>query len=46
MCGPVRDFKKLHVWQRAMDLIDECYRVTNAFPSSERYALATQARLR
>jgi four helix bundle protein len=40
----IRDFKDLEVWQRAVDLVVESYRVTKAFPSEERYGLSAQVR--
>jgi four helix bundle protein len=40
----IRDFKDLEVWQRAMDLVVEIYRVTKSFPSDERYGLTAQLR--
>src|SRR5919197_5292852 len=41
---PVRGYKDLHVWQIAMDLVVEIYRVTTAFPRHETYGLAVQLR--
>ena len=40
----IRDFRDLVVWQRAMDLVVEVYRVTKSFPSEERYGLTAQLR--
>jgi len=40
----IRDFKDLEVWQRAVDLVVESYRITKAFPSEERYGLTAQVR--
>jgi four helix bundle protein len=40
----IRDFKDLEVWQRAVDLVVESYRITKAFPSEERYGLSAQVR--
>ena len=37
-------FEKLVVWQRGMDLVVEVYRVTNAYPSDERFGLTPQTR--
>ncbi len=31
-------------WQAAMDVVENCYRVTKAFPSAERYGLTAQMR--
>ena len=38
------DFKQLKAWQDAMDLIDEVYRESAVFPTSERYGLQSQLR--
>ncbi len=37
-----KSYKDLEVWQRAMDLVVECYRVTQGFPKSEVYGLTNQ----
>ena len=37
-------YEKLTVWKLADDLVLEVYRVTTAFPLSEKYALALQLR--
>jgi four helix bundle protein len=39
----MRDFKKLLIWQKAMDLIVEVYKTVGSFPSEERYGLRAQA---
>ncbi len=36
------NFKKLHIWKEAMDLIDENYLLTATLPDYERYGLRTQ----
>jgi len=41
---PVRTFRDLIAWQRAMDLAIEVYKVTLRFPSDEKFALTTQIR--
>jgi four helix bundle protein len=41
---PRKHFKDLIVWQRAMQLVKEVYRVTGEFPASERYSLSDQMR--
>lgn len=38
------DYRRLVAWQRAYALVLEVYRVTNGFPSAERYGLTSQAR--
>lgn len=40
----VRDFRDLEVWQRAMELVVEVYRLSKSFPSEERYGLTAQLR--
>ena len=37
-------FRKLAVWQKAMDLIGEVYRITTSFPKEELYGLTSQLR--
>lgn len=38
------DYKQLKVWQRAMDLTEEIYRVVKFLPREETYALSDQLR--
>ena len=40
----VRDYRELIVWQKAMDLVIEAYRLTRAFPREELYGLTNQVR--
>jgi len=40
----IRNHRDLVVWQRAMDLIAESYRLTDRFPREERYGLAQQVK--
>ncbi len=40
----VTDYKDLEVWQRAIGLCQEIYRLTEAFPERERYGLSAQMR--
>jgi len=42
--APVRSYRDLRVWKDAMDLAEETYRATEAFPHQERYGLVTQLR--
>jgi four helix bundle protein len=42
--GTVRSYKDLSVWQKAMDLVQECYRVTESFPRAEEFGLKSQIR--
>src|SRR5512135_1111030 len=37
-------YSELVVWQKAMDLVTEIYRITGDFPSEERFGLSAQAR--
>ncbi len=39
--GP-KSYRDLDVWQKAMDLVVECYRATRGFPTSETFGLAAQ----
>ena len=36
------NFKKLQIWQLAIELIDENYKLTSTFPDYEKYGLRTQ----
>ena len=38
----VRNHRDLLVWQRAMELVVECYQLTRSFPKSETYGLSSQ----
>ncbi len=38
----LRSYRDLEVWQKAMDLVVECYQVTKLFPQSELYGLTSQ----
>ncbi|MGO9210104.1 MAG: four helix bundle protein [Terriglobales bacterium] len=37
-------FKDLIAWQKAMDLVEQVYRLTEAFPARENYGLSNQLR--
>ena len=37
-------YEGLIVWQRGMEFVAECYRISNAFPRSEQFGLTTQLR--
>ncbi len=41
---PIRDFKDLEVWRAARQLRKEIYRVAQALPDFEKFALASQLR--
>lgn len=38
------DFSKLQIWARSMKLVEEIYKITNAFPREELYGLTSQIR--
>src|SRR5688572_716960 len=39
---PSKNYRDLIVWQKAMDLVVEVYRLTSGFPPTERYGLISQ----
>jgi len=41
---PIDSFRKLVIWQRAIQMCVATYRLTEAFPRSERYGLTNQLR--
>jgi len=41
---PIRDYKDLHVWQKAMELAKHIYLLTSRFPSEEKFGLVSQLR--
>ncbi len=38
----IKSYQDLEVWQKAMDLVEICYRLTRKFPKNETYGLASQ----
>lgn len=40
----LRSYRELKVWQRAMDVVEQVYTLTEGFPDSERYSLTQQIR--
>ena len=42
--GRIQSYRDLRVWQDAMDLVEEVYRISHAFPSDERFGLTSQIR--
>ena len=38
------DYRNLVAWQKAMDLVEETYKLTTSFPKEERYGLTAQIR--
>jgi four helix bundle protein len=41
---PVKDYRELIVWQKAMDFVEAVYRTTSRFPKEELYGLTIQMR--
>ena len=41
---PVKDYRELIAWQKAMDLVELVYRATDGFPRKEVYGLTSQMR--
>ena len=39
-----QDYKNLKIWQKAMDLTDDVYKLIVFLPNEEKYALASQIR--
>ncbi|MCB4808826.1 four helix bundle protein [Tamlana sp. 62-3] len=37
-------FEELKIWQKAMNITENCYKVTENFPSEEKYGLVSQLR--
>src|SRR3989442_15423594 len=44
MPGPITSYRDLIAWQKAMDLADLVYDITDKFPRSERFGLTFQMR--
>ena len=44
MAETIRSHKELVVWQKAMNLVEAVYRLTETFPQREIYALSAQVR--
>jgi four helix bundle protein len=40
----IKDYRELLVWQKAMDLVEQIYRITAHFPREEIYGLTGQLR--
>jgi four helix bundle protein len=40
----VNSYQDLKVWQKAMDLAEQCYRVTRGFPKDELFGMISQIR--
>ena len=39
---PFTSYRNLDVWQKAMNMVVACYKITKTFPKSEIYGLASQ----
>lgn len=42
--GYIKSYKELIVWQKAVELVVEVYRLTKSFPGEEKYGLVSQMR--
>lgn len=42
--APIRSYRDLVVWQKSVDLVVECYKVTEVYPKTETYGLVSQIR--
>ncbi|MBX2851802.1 MAG: four helix bundle protein [Phycisphaeraceae bacterium] len=40
----INSYRDLHVWQRAVELVEEIYKLSTLFPSDERFGLTSQIR--
>lgn len=40
----MNNFKELNVWQKAIELVKEVYRLTDNFPNNEQFGLTSQIR--
>ena len=40
----IKSYRDLEVWQQAMDLAVECYKVTQRFPKTEMFGIVSQIR--
>src|SRR5262249_42002429 len=38
----IKSYRELEVWQKAMDLVVDCYKLASQFPKTELYGLASQ----
>lgn len=38
----MKDFKKLNVWQKSMELVTSVYKISKDFPVEEKYGLTSQ----
>ena len=42
--APLKSYRELTVWQRAMELVEQTYLMTKSFPDDERFGLVSQMR--
>ena len=40
----IQSYRELDVWQKSMNLVEICYKITNEFPKEELYSLTNQIR--
>jgi four helix bundle protein len=40
----ISSYRDLHVWQKAVELVTDCYRISSKFPPDERFGLTSQLR--
>ncbi len=41
---PIRSYRDLEVWKRGVDLVELIYKLTQSFPSEEKFGLTSQLR--
>lgn len=44
MAGQIRGYRDLQVWQRAISIAEQTYRLSRTFPKEEQFGLTSQAR--
>jgi four helix bundle protein len=42
--GIIKSYRDLEVWKQSMDLVEQCYRLSERFPRSEEFGLRAQLR--
>lgn len=42
--SPIKSYRALEVWQQAMDLAVECYKLTQRFPKTKTFGIVSQIR--
>ena len=38
----MKDFKKLNVWQKSIELVTSVYKISKSFPAEEKYGITSQ----